>query len=134
MDKKLTNRQMRFVDEYLIDLNATQAATRAGYSKRTANEQGSRLLANVSVQSAIANRIKSRSESTGITQESVLKDIDEIQRDAMQSIKDKDGNRVMANHSAAIKAAELKGRHVGMWPAKVELAGKVTLESLVAGA
>lgn len=43
---KLTNRQKRFVEEYLIDLNARQAAIRAGYSPKTAQEQASRLLAN----------------------------------------------------------------------------------------
>lgn len=45
----LNAKQQRFVDEYLVDLNATQAAMRAGYSERTANEQGARLLAHVSV-------------------------------------------------------------------------------------
>ena len=45
----MTTKQQRFVEEYLIDLNATQAAIRAGYSAKTANEQGARLLANVSV-------------------------------------------------------------------------------------
>ena len=49
----LTPRQQRFVEEYLLDLNGTQAAIRAGYSARTANEQAARLLANVSVRSAI---------------------------------------------------------------------------------
>ena len=51
---KLTNRQKRFVEEYLIDLNARQAAIRAGYSPKTAQEQASRLLANVKVQTAIS--------------------------------------------------------------------------------
>ena len=49
----LNPRQQRFVEEYLVDLNGTQAAIRAGYSARTANEQAARLLANVSVRSAI---------------------------------------------------------------------------------
>ena len=49
----LTQRQQRFVEEYLVDLNGTQAAIRAGYSAHTANEQAARLLANVSVRSAI---------------------------------------------------------------------------------
>lgn len=74
----LTARQQRFVDEYLKDLNATQAATRAGYSKKTANEQGCRLLANVSVESAIAKRMKSRSERTQITQDMVLTELAKI--------------------------------------------------------
>ena len=50
----MTEKQKRFVEEYLIDLNATQAAIRAGFSVRTANEQGSRMLANVSIQTAIS--------------------------------------------------------------------------------
>ena len=50
----LTPRQQRFVEEYLVDLNGTQAAIRAGYSEHTANEQAARLLSNVSVRSAIA--------------------------------------------------------------------------------
>ena len=49
----LTPKQQRFVDEYLIDLNATQAAIRAGYSPKTAQEQSSRLLSNVMVQPGI---------------------------------------------------------------------------------
>ena len=49
---KLTRKQQRFVDEYLIDLSATQAAKRAGYSPRTARQQASRLLSNVNIQAA----------------------------------------------------------------------------------
>ncbi len=48
-----TAKQKRFVEEYLIDLNATQAAIRAGYSIKTANEQGSQLLANLSVRAGV---------------------------------------------------------------------------------
>jgi phage terminase small subunit len=54
---RLTNRQQAFVEEYLACWNATEAARRAGYSKKTANEQGSRLLANVSVKAAVAARL-----------------------------------------------------------------------------
>ncbi len=53
---KLTDKQKRFADEYLIDLNATQAAIRAGYSAKTANEQGSQLLSITKVQEYIAER------------------------------------------------------------------------------
>ena len=62
----MTPKQQRFVEEYLIDLNATQAAIRAGYSGKTANEQGARLLANVSVRSAIAEAKTKRSEETQV--------------------------------------------------------------------
>lgn len=69
---KLTARQEAFVREYLIDLNATQAATRAGYSPKTANEQGARLLANVSVADAISRAKEARAERTEITADMVL--------------------------------------------------------------
>ncbi|MGA1806733.1 terminase small subunit [Sphingobium sp. WW5] len=62
----MTPKQQRFVDEYLIDLNATKAAIRAGYSAKTANEQGARLLANVSVRNAVSEAKAKRSKETGI--------------------------------------------------------------------
>lgn len=62
----LTPKQQAFVDEYLIDLNATQAAIRAGYSARTANEQAARLLAKASVSAAVSAAKAARSEKTGI--------------------------------------------------------------------
>ncbi|WP_093231797.1 terminase small subunit [Thermoflavimicrobium dichotomicum] len=64
MGNKLTPKQQRFVEEYLIDLNATQAAIRAGYSKKTAEAIASRLLRNVKVQTAIQQAKKERSERT----------------------------------------------------------------------
>lgn len=73
--KELTAKQAQFVAEYLIDLNATQAATRAGYSAKTANEQGARLLANVSVRSAMDAAMKERGERTKITADDVLREI-----------------------------------------------------------
>lgn len=72
---KLTARQKRFVIEYLVDLNATQAAIRAGYSPKTANEQAARLLANVSIQEAIQAAMKKREERTEITADRVIKEI-----------------------------------------------------------
>lgn len=74
----LTNKQRRFVDEYLIDLNATQAAIRAGYSKKTANEQGARLLANVSVMLVVQEAMKARENRTHITQDRVLQELARI--------------------------------------------------------
>jgi len=74
----LTARQERFVQEYLIDLNATQSAIRAGYSPNTANEQGSRLLTYVSVRSAIEEAKKKRQERVEITQDRVLQELARI--------------------------------------------------------
>lgn len=71
----LTDKQKRFCEEYLIDLNATQAAIRAGYSPKTAEQTASRLLRNVKVQEYIAKRQKKLSRSTEITQERVIKEL-----------------------------------------------------------
>lgn len=71
-DRTLTAKQQAFVDEYLIDLNATQAAIRAGYSAKTANEQAARLLANVSVAEAVRNKQIARAERTQINADWVL--------------------------------------------------------------
>lgn len=72
---KLTAKQQRFCDEYLIDLNATQAAIRAGYSKKTARAQGQRMLTNVDIETHISELIRSREERTEITQDSVLREL-----------------------------------------------------------
>ena len=72
---KFAPKQSRFVQEYLIDLNATQAAIRAGYSVKTADVQGPRLLGNVGIAAAIAEGQQKLSEKTGITQERVLEEL-----------------------------------------------------------
>ena len=70
---KLTPKQQRFVDEYLIDLNATQAAIRAGYSPKTARQIGEQNLSKLDIQQAIEQAKAERSERTKITQDDVLK-------------------------------------------------------------
>lgn len=87
----LTAKQQRFVDEYLIDLNATQAAIRAGYSEKTANEQASRMLANVNIQQLIQNAINNRSIKTEITQERVLLEIARLAFNDPRKAFDKNG-------------------------------------------
>ncbi|WP_198164195.1 terminase small subunit, partial [Bradyrhizobium jicamae] len=62
----LTPKQQRFVETFLLDLNATQAAIRAGYSERTANQQGPRLLDNEDVRKAIDAAKRERSEIAGL--------------------------------------------------------------------
>lgn len=71
-------RQVRFIEEYLVDLNATQAAIRAGYSQRTASEQGARLLTNVSVATEIARLKSERSARTKLKSDDVLHEIDTL--------------------------------------------------------
>ncbi len=71
----LTAKQQRFVDEYMVDRNATQAAIRAGYSEATAQEQSSRLLSNVMVAKAVADATKAQSQRTLINADRVLEEI-----------------------------------------------------------
>nr|WP_253950699.1 terminase small subunit [Novosphingobium sp. SG751A] len=68
----MNDKQLRFVEEYLVDLNATQAAIRAGYSAKTAYSQGERLLRHVEVARAITERKTDRSVKTGIDAQWVL--------------------------------------------------------------
>lgn len=72
---KLTDKQEMFCKEYLIDLNATQAAIRAGYSKKTANEQGSQNLVKLSIQKRIAELKEERSKRIEIDSDGVLKEL-----------------------------------------------------------
>ena len=70
------DKRARFVDEYLLDLNATQAAIRAGYSPKTARAQGARLLTRVDVQARIAEHQAARAKRVGITQDRVLGELE----------------------------------------------------------
>lgn len=75
---KLTAKQIRFVDEYLVDFNATQAAIRAGYSPKTAAAAAARLLRNVNIQAEIARRQKDLQRRTEISQDRVVKELARI--------------------------------------------------------
>lgn len=74
----LTEKKALFVREYLVDLNATQAATRAGYSAKTAHSQGPRLLDDVDVAAAIGRAQQERAERTGITADRVLAELAKV--------------------------------------------------------
>ena len=109
----LTPKQQRFVEEYLIDLNATQAAIRAGYSEKTARSIGQRLLTNVDIQKAIEGAQSKRAEQTQIDAAYVLKRLVEIdQMDVLDIMDD-----------------QMKIRPVNEWP-KVWRQYVVNLENL----
>lgn len=92
MATPLTPRQARFVEEYLIDLNATQAAIRAGYAEDSASVEGSRLLANAKVAGAVTAARAAQSERTKITADKVLQELARIGfSDAWHYQSDEDG-------------------------------------------
>lgn len=74
----LNDKQRRFVGEYLIDLNATQAAIRAGYSEKTAGQQAFDLLKKPEIQESISSSMKAREDRTEITQDRVLRELAKI--------------------------------------------------------
>ena len=109
----LTPKQQRFVEEYLIDLNATQAAIRAGYSERTAQEIGSENLSKPMVAKAITEALAKRSEQTKIDADYVLRRLVEIdQMDVLDIMDD-----------------QMKIRPVNEWP-KVWRQYVINLENL----
>ncbi len=105
---KLTPKQERFVQEYLVDLNATAAAKRAGYSEKRASELGYQLLQKTTVQAAIGEAMQNRSRRTEITQDYVIEKLKEITDKDASDVQDSD-----LKYSNKLKALELLGRHVG---------------------
>lgn len=113
----MTPKQERFVEEYLVDLNATQAAIRAGYSSKSADAEGSRLLGNVKISEAIAEKRADLSERTAISQEKVLAEYARIGfasvSDFVMASKDQttkiDLSALTPDQWAAIQAVEIDG-------------------------
>lgn len=108
----LTPKQKRFVAEYLVDLNATAAAKRAGYSEKTACEQAARLLANVKVQTAVQEAKQARQERTEITQDMVLRETAKLAFFDIRKIFGKDGKPLNISELDADTAAALVGLDV----------------------
>jgi len=136
MAKWMTPKLSRFIEDYIIHLNATLAAKNAGYSERTAKQIGAENLTKPVVKQAISLAIYERSLRSKITADQVLNDIEMIKRDAMQKIvtvtPQADGTysklQVMANHAGALKACELHGKHLKMWTDKIEVGGDITVQ------
>ena len=82
----MTDKQARFCEEYMIDLNATQAAIRAGYSPKTANEQAARLLANVSIQNRIAQLQAEQSRRTGVSADRVVRELAKVAANMVDAV------------------------------------------------
>lgn len=125
----LNAKQEAFCREYIIDLNGTQAAIRAGYSEKTAQEQSSRLLSNVKVSDRVAELKRERSSRVQIDADWVLMAAKRVYDRCMQEepVLEKDGTHVMCktesgdiaaaytfNAAGANKALETIGKHVAV--------------------
>lgn len=127
MTAKLTPKQARFVDEYLIDLNASAACRRAGYVARgnSAAVNAARLLTNAHVANSVMEARQRLTENTGRTVAAVMADIGRVRDDAMQEVDDPDtGARSMLSHKDALKALELEGKHLGAFVDRMDLSNK----------
>lgn len=117
MTSNLTDKQKIFCEEYLIDLNATQSAIRAGYSEKTAKQIGTENLSKPALAEYIAELKAKRSESTAINAAWVLRQAVKVHERCMQAepIIDKEGGHTgeyKFEHSGANKALEIIGKHV----------------------
>jgi phage terminase small subunit len=153
---KLTAKQKRFVEEYLLDLNATQAAIRAGYSTDSAGSIGSEIMQKPEIRACIDAAIAKRSKRTGVNQDRVIRELarlafvnaadvidsknatvreDATEDDlaAIASVKvkvvqgDFDSTEREIKLADKLKALELLGKHLGMYTEKVEHSGSVDI-------
>lgn len=153
--RPLTPKQARFVSEYLVDLNATQAAIRAGYSARTADDIGRQLLGKTPVAEAVAAQQKAREVRTGVTADRVvaelarvafgnsravmrwsaggvtLRESSELTDDEAALVSEvsetvsQAGTAVKLKTHDKVRALELLGKHLGMFVDKVEHSGAI---------
>lgn len=149
----MTKKQKRFVEEYLIDLNATQAAIRAGYSPATAKEIGCENLTKPNISAAISQAMAERSRRTGINQDRVLQELARIGFAKITDVVDPDTARIRSDASdddlACIQSIKIKpnefgterevklydkksalvdiGKHLGLFKDKMELSGDMDL-------
>lgn len=106
----LTEKQKRFVEEYLVDLNATAAAKRAGYSEKTADRIGPELLGKTCVSAAIQEAIKKRQKRTQITQDRVISELGKVAFSDAD-----DGSESSLKYTNKLKALEMLGKHLGIF-------------------
>lgn len=125
---KLTPKQEMFCREYLVDLNGTQAAIRAGYSEKTANEQSAQLLAKLSIQEYVQSLMDERKERVDITADYVLKGIKDLTERCIQAqpvvVDGMPTGEYKFEANAALKGYELMGKHLKLFTDKTELTGK----------
>lgn len=141
----LTDKQERFCKEYMIDLNATQAAIRAGYSARCAHVTGSQLLANPKVSERLTALMAKKDENLIATADEVLKRLTAILRGQVGNHRivkakdiDEDGNSVIAGKIIELppdacdisRAAELLGKRYGLYTDKLEAAVGLSNEAI----
>lgn len=147
----MTAKQQRFCEEYLIDLNATRAAIRAGYSPKSAKTNGPRLLENAGIRARVEAMMARLSRRTGVSAERVVRELARVafasmpdvvdmrtatlrpeatedDRAAIASVRVKDGDMFAEREVRMcdkVRALELLGKHLGMFTDNVRVDGAV---------
>lgn len=127
MEAKLTAKQMRFCDEYLIDLNATQAAIRAGYSEKTARAMGAENLTKPDIKKYIDDRMAEKKAALIADQDEVLRYLTAVMRGESQSsvlarteVGSEEVIEKAPDEKERLKAAELLGKRYGLYTDRIE--------------
>jgi len=158
--RRLTDKQKVFVKEYLIDLNASQAASRAGYSKKSFAKIGFQLLEKTRIQEEIQKALNRRAKRTKVNQDNVVLELAKLALSDMRSFVEwgasgvklidstelseedtaciaevsetvtKDGGSIKFKLHDKKGALELLGKHLGIFKEKVELTGKIEIREL----
>lgn len=130
--ERLTKKQRRFADEYLIDCNGTKAAIRAGYSPKTANEQAAKLMANKKIKDYISEKLEEISSERLAEAQEVLEYLTSVMRgEHTEQILRLDGNGVQVIDNIKVsarerlKAAELIGKRYGMFKDNLDVGGSI---------
>lgn len=142
MEKKMTKKQKRFCDEYLIDLNATQAAIRAGYSKKTAYSIGVENLKKPDIKKYISERMAEKESALIADQDEVLRYLTAVMRGESRSsvvVVESTGDFTSAaremekapDEKEKLKAAELLGKRYGIYTERTEQAVDMDLKIMV---
>lgn len=143
-ERPLTPKQQRFVEEYAVDLNALQAATRAGYSSKTAGIQGHWLLRNPKVAHAIAEMRAKLTDECEVHTRDILNGLKEVIARCVEgkpkmvwdyklkclvpAVDKESGATIFEfDSNGANRALELLGKYKGIWKDKLELSGEAEM-------
>ena len=129
--KGLTQKQRRFIDEYIISGNATQAAIKAGYSKKTARKIGQENLTKPDIKAAIEKRNAEIQSKKTADMTEVMEYLTSVMRgEQTESVATSKGvySNVEVSAKDRIKAAELIGKRNGAWTDKKEINGDLSIE------
>lgn len=131
----LNEKYEHFAREYVVDYNATQAAVRAGYSQKTAKQQGSRLLTNADILARVRELQAEVVQRLAISEDRVIEALWETYNRCMQAVPVMEYSKDLGEYvetgeytfdsKGALRALELIGKHLGMFTDKVEVKGRL---------